>query len=330
MSNNSDNSGGDLTSAKDKYLNSKGEQTTTEITHKKQNRNIIIIAWIAMLLASSLSLILWREFGFGEPFWWPWLIAISLIILLFLTSIKTNLKPLRQFLIILVIIFFLGFGGGWQWGLIPLIRDSSTWTIWMASIPWALSAILTHILRLLPAIVLLSYLLIIGRKRQDFFLVKGKIKALVEPSKLLGMKEPEPWTKIGSIFAAIFSIGTFTFLIFTSPTTFETFINTIPLIPVAVLIAAINAFNEEFTLRAAPISELWTKIGKQQALLITTIYFGLGHYYGIPNGILGVALSAFLGWFLGKSLLETKGFLWAWFIHFLPDIIIFTFYAMSV
>jgi membrane protease YdiL (CAAX protease family) len=93
-------------------------------------------------------------------------------------------------------------------------------------------------------------------------------------------------------------------------------------------IAAINAFNEEFTLRAAPLSELYRIVGKQQALMITSVFFGLGHYYGIPNGVLGVLLSGFLGWFLGKSLLETKGFFWAWLIHFIPDVFIFTFLAI--
>jgi ABC-type antimicrobial peptide transport system permease subunit len=49
----------------------------------------------------------------------------------------------------------------------------------------------------------------------------------------------------------------------------------------------------------------------------------------VPSGILGVLLSSFLGWFLGKSMLETKGFTWAWLIHFLPDAFIFTFFAIS-
>ena len=62
-------------------------------------------------------------------------------------------------------------------------------------------------------------------------------------------------------------------------------------------------------------------------MAITTVFFGLGHFYGVPNGVPGVLLSSFLGWFLGKSLLETKGFFWAWLLHFLPDVIIFTFYA---
>jgi hypothetical protein len=312
------------------YLNSKQEQSKAEFHQKLKKKGVILIAWLAMLLASSLSIIVWRELSFGEPFWWPWVIAMSLLILLSLSFLFKYLKPLRQFLIILIIIFFVGFGGGWQWGLIPFIRDSIVWNNWLNSLPWAVSAIMIHVLRLLPAIVLLIFLLLIGRKRHDFFLSKGKINALVEPSKLLGMKKPEPWTKIGSIFALIFTIGTFIFLIFTSPPSLDAFIQVLPLIPVVILIAAINAFNEEFSLRAAPISELWKNIGKQQALLITTIYFGLGHYYGVPNGIIGVVLSAFLGWFLGKSLLETKGFFWAWFIHFLPDIIIFTFYAMAV
>ncbi|HEX2695726.1 MAG TPA: hypothetical protein VHP61_08215 [Acidobacteriota bacterium] len=39
--------------------------------------------------------------------------------------------------------------------------------------------------------------------------------------------------------------------------------------------------------------------------------------------------AAFLGWLLGKSMLETKGLLWPWFIHFVPDVIVFLFYAMT-
>jgi len=292
------------------------------------DRSLIIVAWIVMLIPSSLSIIIWREFFQIEPDWWPILILICLFTLIFLESLIKRLKPLRNFTIILLIIFLLGYGGGWQFGLIPFIRSQSFWIIWMEIIPWGLSAIFTHLLRLVPAVAILLFLYLIGRKRKDFFLAMGDIKALVEPSKLIGMKEPEPWPKIGLIFGAIFSAGTFIFLMITSTPTISQFLQAIPLIPVSILIAAMNAFNEEFSLRAAPLSELWQIIGKKHALLITTLYFGFGHFYGVPNGIIGVALSAFLGWFLGKSLLETCGIFWAWIIHFLPDIIIFTFYAI--
>jgi len=293
-----------------------------------QNRTLIVVAWIAMLLTSNLTIIIWRELASGEPYWWPWVHAIGLVTLFAITLVSATLKPLRGFVLVLLAIYFLGFGGGWQWGLIPFVRASSMWTSWESQAPWALSAIGAHLLRLSPALVTMVFLLLMGLRRRDFFLVKGKIDAPVEPSKLLGMKKPEPWTRTGSTFAIIFSVVTFAFLVLTWKPSLDALIEALPLIPVALLIAAMNAFNEEFTLRAAPLSVLWSIIGKQQALMITTVYFGLGHFYGVPNGVLGVLLSGFLGWFLGKSLLETKGFFWAWLIHFLPDAFIFTFYAM--
>lgn len=293
-----------------------------------QRRPVLAVAWTAMLLTSSLALIIWREIGLGEPYWWPWIHLIGLLLVLALTFIIAALKPLREFTLILLTIYLLGFGGGWQWGLIPYVRANPAWITWESQAPWALSAIATHLLRLTPALTILAFLLIMGRKRADLFLIKGKIDAPVEPSRLLGMKKPEPWTRIGTIFAFVFSTVTLAFLALSYRPSANAILQTLPLVPVALLIAAINAFNEEFTLRAAPLSELYRIVGKQQALMITSVFFGLGHYYGIPNGVLGVLLSGFLGWFLGKSLLETKGFFWAWLIHFLPDVFIFTFLAI--
>jgi len=300
---------------------------------KAPRRPLIIIAWITMLLTSNLAIIFWRELAGGEPYWWPW-VHVSLLVTLFaITLIHADFKPLRGFILILLAIYFLGFGGGWQWGLIPFVRASSTWTSWESQTPWALSAIGTHLLRLSPAIVIMSFLLLTGLKRRDFFLVKGKIDAPVEQkARFLGFgsKKPEPWTRTGSIFTVIFTTVTFVYLMQIYHPSLTVFLQALPLIPVALLIAAINAFNEEFTLRAAPLTELGPVVGKQQALGITSVFFGLGHFYGIPSGILGVLLSSFLGLFLGKSMFETKGFFLAWLIHFLPDAIIFTFLAMAV
>jgi membrane protease YdiL (CAAX protease family) len=110
----------------------------------------------------------------------------------------------------------------------------------------------------------------------------------------------------------------------------DVLIRVLPLVPIAAVLAVMNGFNEEFTLRAAPLSELVTAVGKDQALLMTTVFFGLGHFYGVPPNLVGVALAGFLGWFLGKSILETRGFFWAWFIHFVQDVFVFTFIAMAV
>jgi membrane protease YdiL (CAAX protease family) len=291
--------------------------------------DIAVVAWAAALLASSLTLILWRELASGEPSWWHWVPAAGLTILLALTYVSGATRPLRGYVVILGLTFFLGFGGGWRWGLIPLVRSSPLWIDGVKRAPWAISAIATHLLRLTPALSVLTFLLVRGRSLRDVFLARGDIGAPALPSRLLGMKSPKPWTRLGSTFAVVFCAGTLSFLVLVTRPSPDMLLRALPLLPASLLIAALNAFNEEFLLRAAPLSELVPAVGERQALLITTAFFGLGHFYGIPNGVVGVALSGFLGWFLGKSILETRGFFWAWLIHFLQDVIIFTFLAMQ-
>jgi len=38
----------------------------------------------------------------------------------------------------------------------------------------------------------------------------------------------------------------------------------------------------------------------------------------------GIQVAGIVGWFLAKLMLETRGFFWAWAIHFVQDLIIFT------
>jgi hypothetical protein len=290
------------------------------------NRLRLIFTWTLILIASPIAIILWRTLAPNEPYWWPWLHGFALLFLLSITLIHPLLKSLRRFAAIVTIIFFLGYGGGWNWGLIPFIRSSEIWISWTNTAPVALYEITLHSLRLTPALLILLFLFATKRKRADFFLIKGDIHASVERSRILRTKNHEPWVKIASIFAAVFVVGTIIFLFGASEIQWNQFIMNWPLIPVAILVALMNGFNEEFTLRAAPLGELEPSIGKSDSLLVTTAYFGLGHYYGVPSGVIGVILSGFLGWLLGKSMLETRGFLIAWMVHFITDIPIFLFF----
>jgi hypothetical protein len=40
-------------------------------------------------------------------------------------------------------------------------------------------------------------------------------------------------------------------------------------------------------------------------------------------------MSTFLGWMLGKSMLENRGFFWAWFIHFVQDVLVSSFMVVG-
>jgi hypothetical protein len=35
-------------------------------------------------------------------------------------------------------------------------------------------------------------------------------------------------------------------------------------------------------------------------------------------------MAGFLGWLLARSVVDTQGMFWAWFLHFLQDVVIFT------
>jgi hypothetical protein len=290
------------------------------------NKSTLIFPLVMVLIASPLTIILWRTLALHEPLWWPWIHFLALLILLSLAFLRSVFRPFRRFAAIVVVIFVMGYGGGWDWGLIPFIRSSEFWSSLITQAPKAVSEIMLHLLRLSPALITLSFLVLSGRKREDSYLIEGNIRAKIEKSRILGIKKPEPWIKIALIFSAVFASVTALFLIAVNGFPLETFVSNWFLIPVGFLIATMNAFNEEFTLRAAPLGEIEPVIGKSNSLLVTAAYFGLGHYFGVPSGVLGVLLSGFLGWFLGKSMIETKGFFVAWIVHFITDIPIFLFF----
>lgn len=224
-----------------------------------------------------------------------------------------------------MLIFIFGYGGGWSFGLIPLIRSNDIWIEYTSNLPLKFSEVSIHLLRLTPAVIILGVSKIQGMSFQEQYLLIGDINKIVKPSRFLGVKDNIRWLDLSLKFSSIFGLGTATFLILVVKPNLTLLFENLGVLPFVIIIAALNAFNEEFTLRAAPLSYLAKTIGDENALTVTTIFFALGHYYGVPYGIIGVILSAFLGWFIGKSILETRGFLLAWVAHFIPDLVVFGF-----
>ena len=64
-------------------------------------------------------------------------------------------------------------------------------------------------------------------------------------------------------------------------------------------------------------------------MVLTSVLFGLGHWFGHPSGPTGVVLAGLAGWLWAKSLLETRGIAWAWVIHGAQDAVILAFVAMT-
>ena len=101
-------------------------------------------------------------------------------------------------------------------------------------------------------------------------------------------------------------------------------------LPAIIIMAAINAFGEEFQFRSMVLARIEPVLGSKQAILIAAALFGLMHYFGDPGSVPGVLLAGYLGWITAKSMIETRSIVWAFLIHFIGDFLLYIIWAMSI
>jgi hypothetical protein len=280
-------------------------------------------AWTATLLVSLLPDILVRELGGNLPTW-LYGAKVGLVALLLLVSLFwKRLRPLWLFFAVLLSVFVL------QWG-VDRFYSLMDYAAWFAGADSFVRDVgMVQIQRATTGILMVLVMLVLVRRFDRFFFVKGKLDAPAAPIPLITSK-PVSWSILGPAIAGAMCLGLLVFsLAFGSLPSLDALKNVLPLLPFVLLFAASNAFGEEMIYRAPWLSALEGPVGPAQALLITAVYFGIGHFYGVPYGILGVVMAFVPGWLMGKAMLETRGFFWAWFIHVCMDIVIYSFIALG-
>jgi len=295
------------------------------LARSQTQRSMSNVAWIFMLLASALPIIVVQEvIHIDVPD--TWRLGFPVLVMsagLLITWAWKAARALRPFFILFIAL------GMVEWLVYTQIGNMPLWKAWQSDSSFNISMMASQTLRMIVTLVVIAALFFLKKKRESFFLVKGDTSAVVEPVKWMGVKEGERWNKFGRNFAVILSLGTLTFLILAGRPSLDIVIKTLPFFIVILLAAMMNAFSEEMTYKASFLSVLEDVIGRNQALWLMAVYFGIGHFYGVPFGVIGVLMAGFLGWFLGKSMLETRGLFWAWFIHFVQDVLIFAFIAIG-
>lgn len=172
-----------------------------------------------------------------------------------------------------------------------------------------------------------AYLLILYLLRPESFRQfarTGEVNAPASPVRWLGISSKDTWRGVGLNFALITALATGAFLYFNFIQPNQLLPETIiGWLPAAVVLAMSNAFVEEALTRFGVVVGLSGVVPNRAIYVVSALVFGLPHYFGTPGGILGALMAAFLGWLLARSVVETRGVFWAWFIHFLLDILIF-------
>lgn len=295
----------------------------THTNSKAGDKLIIVVAWIVTLSISLLPDIFFRELTGSLPAWVFWVKVGLIVVLLAVSLLWRRLRPLWLYAAVLLAVNLLGW-------LVDRFYQSVTYSSWfMGTSSFVKDMTSVQIPRFTVGILMVLVMLVLFRRFDKFFFVKGKLDAQAAPIPLITDK-PHSWRVMGPAVAGAMCLGLIAFsLIFGGLPSLQSLKFAFPVILLVPIFAASNAFGEEMLYRAPWLGALENPIGPVHALLMTSVYFGLAHFYGVPYGILGVVLAFIPGWLIGKSMLETRGFFWAWFIHFWMDMVVFFFIALG-
>ena len=181
-----------------------------------------------------------------------------------------------------------------------------------------------QVLVLPVSFLVLGLMYLYDRDRFRKFFRKGDLSAPARPLQFLGITEKSSWKQLGPTLALILTAGTALFmtigLLQAKGVINATFF---ALLPLSLLFSTTNAWSEEIFTRFTVVAGLDDKLRPAQIYWISAAVFGIPHYFGTPGGFIGMLMASFMGWLLAKSVHETKGIFWAWFIHFVQDVVIF-------
>ena len=279
-----------------------------------ERRTLLYAAWMIVLLLTVPEIIL-RGFLQLDTAWMLPARIGALAVLLALTFAWPLIRPLRRLVLIFLVIY-----GVEAWFFQTLLPQSQFYAnVFGGSTD--LSFYGERLMRIGATVAMLLVLLGMGLKRQDFFLTVGNLKAVAEPERWGIPRKPETWPGFGGRYAIIIVV---LFLVFMVPAMQPSLSNlSVGLVLFAALCALMNAFAEEFLYRSALLPQVLPLFGNGASLILVAAWFGIGHYFGVPQGLTGVILTTIGGWIFAKAMVETRGMGWPLFLHFVSDFTVY-------
>ncbi len=274
-----------------------------------------LIAWAAVI-GTTLPEIIWQESGHQVSCWFTVIESLSVLGAALLAIWIPSLRTLTRFLIAVALLNL-------AWGCIsPTLAAQPSVLAVTDNASWGARLFLARTFTLSGAILVSLTLIGSGITRRDLFLCKGNLAAPAQP---FGVS----WMWLAPAFMLVFGLVLSGYLYLTVHPNFSVSERIIRTLPWSIAVATLNAASEEFQFRSVLLAHLRSVFPPAEMALLTAVFFGLGHYYGQPSGLLGVLMAGFAGWIWARSMIETRGGVWAFLIHFVQDIVIFAFLAVA-
>lgn len=281
-----------------------------------------VIAWAAVI-GSTLPAIIWQESGHKATVWFTTGESLIILLIALAATWVRSLRPIVRFLLAVAILNF-----AWRY-LSPTLANLPAVRAVTDNASWGERLFLSRTFTLSGAVLVCLTLIGSGITRRDLFLCVGNPGAPAQPIPFLGLRWPVPWSWLGPAFMVVFALVLSPYLYLTVHPNFNVSERIVRAFPWSLAVAILNAASEEFQFRSVLLAHLKGVFPPAEMILLTAVFFGMGHYYGQPSGPLGVLMAGFAGWIWARSMIETRGGLWAFLIHVVQDLVIFTFLAVA-
>ena len=291
-------------------------------TTKTSDPLLQVIAWIAVV-GTTLPEVIWKESGFRISF-----VFVAIESALFVAAAAAvrgspRLRGLTGFLLAIAALNV-------AWHLVvPALAQTNFVRALSDNANWAERLFIARTLTLSGVVLGCLTLIGSGLRRRDLFLRWGDFSAPAQPIRFLGLRKPVSWAWFGPVVLLVFALALCPFLYATIPSNAGAGGRVLRFLPWMFAVSALNAASEEFQFRNLLLGHLRNMFRPGEAALLTAAFFGFGHFYGQPSGLLGALMAAFAGWIWARSMIETRGFGWAFITHMVQDMIIFAFLAMG-
>jgi membrane protease YdiL (CAAX protease family) len=265
-----------------------------------------------------------RELGNQAGLWvGPLYEALFLISLAIIAAGLCANKNLAGFILAIAALTF-------SWRIVvPWMESTPVFISASTHVSWGAHFFVLRAIRTVGAICVIATLAGSGITRRELFLCVGNWQAPVQSDIFFRVRRPMTWTRFSLTLLLIFSLLLPPYLFWTLDPRVDYVRRLLFALPWAVATSALNAANEEFQFRSVLLARLTRFVSVREAFLVIAVFFGISHYFGQPSGWGGVLLAGFGGWIWAKSMVETRGFACAFFMHFVLDMFIFCFLAMS-
>jgi membrane protease YdiL (CAAX protease family) len=256
--------------------------------------------------------------------WISWIRIILLATIWILSLYWPKLKPISGFTLAMLAFWVA------KTFLEPFVFNREAWINWLENTSWGMWVVADRIQkRAIPVALMALTLIGSGVGRKELYLVKGDLKALASPARILQGNKTKPWNQIMRGWIPWYVLIITVILYFQVRPNLDQLSSALVFLPAALIAAIINAFAEEFIFRSMMLARLEPVVGSYAAIWMAAGLFGIMHYFGYPYGPMGVILAAYLGWIAAKSMVETQGIVWALVVHTIGDFVIYFFWAMS-